>query len=75
MWIAKDNTLQRDKRFTRAILSKYGNSITPSVYVISNTSILNALQDELKWCENRGVAVSVNFVKCGDYNFLIGINQ
>lgn len=71
-WTIKCCSDSRWRKHTRAILGKYGTRISPSIYTISNKSILNSCLDEIKWCVQRGISLKVSVVRLSDCDFFIG---
>ena len=60
-WVVKCiNKGLAEKKACRAIMSKYGNKVSPAVYSIDSRACLDSLEEEIKWCNSQGLLVKIS---------------
>jgi hypothetical protein len=64
-WILKCQTPTKYRKFSRAILGKYAQKVSASIYTVDNRAVLDAINNELQWCKERGIFVDVKIHTCG----------
>jgi len=69
-WIVKCTTEKQNKRYTRAVLSKYGQKISPSTFAFDKRVVLSAALEEIKWCEQKGISLSVEVIEIGEMEMI-----
>jgi hypothetical protein len=45
------------------VLSKYGQKINPSTFAFDKRVVLSAALEEIKWCEQKGISLSVEVIE------------
>lgn len=58
IWIIKDTSNKKHRKFGRAIYSKYGTKITSAVFVVDSLPAMQAILAETEWYKKADIAIT-----------------